>query len=99
MVLEQHHATRGAALRRPAAAAAEPGDTGGYKKPFDQVGTADDFFYFPTAFPFTVSGNDVIDASLAFSPLPAVAARRHDEHRHERRHRRRHRLRRPAATT
>src|SRR5207253_2023707 len=42
-----------------------------YKKPFDQVGTADDFFYFPTAFPYHLAGNDVIDASLAFSALPA----------------------------
>src|SRR5262249_60932357 len=42
-----------------------------YKKPFDQIGTADDFFYFPTAFPYHLSGNDVIDASLAFSAVPA----------------------------
>src|SRR5262249_56241234 len=41
-----------------------------YKKPFDQIGTADDFFYFPTAFPYHLSGNDVIDASLAFSAVP-----------------------------
>src|SRR5207344_2067946 len=44
-----------------------PNSTGGYKKPSDQVGTADDFFYFPSAFPFAVFGNDVIDASRAFS--------------------------------
>ncbi len=42
-----------------------------YKKPFNQIGTADDFYYFPTAFPYHLSGNDVIDASLAFSALPA----------------------------
>ena len=42
-----------------------------YKKPFNQIGTADDFYYFPTAFPYHLSGNDVIDASRAFSALPA----------------------------
>ena len=51
-------------------------DTGGYKKPFDQVGTADDFFYFPTAFPFTVFGNDVIDASLRVLAAAGRPARR-----------------------
>src|SRR5262249_25400884 len=48
-----------------------PNATGGYTKPFDQVGTADDFFYFPVAFPYHVAGNDVLDASRAFSTLPA----------------------------
>ncbi len=48
-----------------------PNATGFYTKPFDQIGTADDFFYFPAAYPFRTPGNDVIDASLAFSALPA----------------------------
>ena len=42
-------------------------------KPFDQIGSADDRFYFPVAFPYVTPGNDVIDAHLAFSASPAGA--------------------------
>src|SRR5262249_797457 len=42
-----------------------------YKKPFGQIGTARDLSYFPTPFPYRLSGNDLIDASLAFSAVPA----------------------------
>ena len=96
MVPSGDHASGCAALRRLLPLHRTP--TGGYTKPSDQIGTADDFFFFPIAFPFTVFGNDVIDASRAFSALPAAqlgdttSGTSGD-------HGRRHRLRRRAATT
>ena len=62
-------------------------------KPFDQVGSADDRFYFPVAFPYVYAGHDVIDARPRLLGLGGrcVAERRH--HRLRRRGRRHdHRL-------
>ncbi|MBD2412394.1 hypothetical protein FACHB389_10860 [Nostoc calcicola FACHB-389] len=40
------------------------------QKPFDQVGTASDRFFFPLANSFDLSGNDIIDARNLFKTIP-----------------------------